>query len=148
MPARGTRGERRMRDAAAVEQRALPIAAARMHHQAGRLVEHQQRVVLVDDIESHDFGRGRAVPRFGLHRERNGFSAPDLVLGIDHGMVERHPALFYPGGEAAARMLGKHLGQRLVEAHSGAIGRNLPLGGRDCVIILCFPNFCACHHAT
>ena len=141
-------GERRVMMQQAVEQRALPIAAARMHYQTGGLIEHQQRGVLVDDIEIDGLGRGRAVPRFGLGRERNALPAPDLALGIDRGMVERHLALFYPGGEAAARMLGKHLRQRLVEAHSGAIGRNLPLGGRDCVIILRFPNFCACHHAT
>ena len=45
-------------------------------------------------------------------------------------------------------MPGKHPCQGLVEAQSGAIGGNIQLLALDYAIILCFPNFCACHHET
>ena len=131
-----------------VEQRALPVAAARMHHQSGRLVQHQQRGILVHDIERNRLGLLSHVTWFRLQRERHALPAPDLALGIDRGVVEPHLALPDPGGKAAARMLREHPRQGLIEAHSGAIGGNIPFPALDCVIILRLPNIRACHHET
>ena len=39
-----------------VDQRAGPVAGGRMHHEALRLVDHDQVVVLVDDIERDVLG--------------------------------------------------------------------------------------------
>ena len=41
-----------------IDQRALRVAGGRMHHQACRLVDHDERVVLVDDIERDVLARG------------------------------------------------------------------------------------------
>ena len=41
-----------------VDQRALGVAGGRMHHQALRLVDDDERVVLVDDIERDRLARG------------------------------------------------------------------------------------------
>ena len=61
-----------------VDQRAGGVAGGRMHHQALRLVDHDERVVLVDDVERDRLGR--RLGRFRL-RQRDG----NDIAGIDLG---------------------------------------------------------------
>ena len=56
MPARGSSAARGIARQQAVEQRAAPVARRRMHHQAGRLVDHQQVLVLVQHGQRHRLG--------------------------------------------------------------------------------------------
>ena len=49
MPARGSAAAPRAWCEQRVQQRAGPVAGGRMHDQAGRLVEHEERFVLEDD---------------------------------------------------------------------------------------------------
>ncbi len=46
-----------------VDERAVRMAGARMHDEAGRLVDDDQRVVLVENVERDGFA-------FGLRRHR------------------------------------------------------------------------------
>ncbi len=116
-----------------VLQRAVAVAAARMHDEAGRLVEDEERVVLVHDRE-RDRLRGHAVVgrrrRFGdddrlaavqlVARRHDDRRADDDLAGLD-------PAL-----EAIARMLRQQLRQRLVEPRAGQRrGHGEAVAGRD-----------------
>ena len=53
----GQRGQIRAVVQQRIEQRAVRIAGTGMHHQPHRLVDHQQMVVLVDDIQFDGLGR-------------------------------------------------------------------------------------------
>ena len=48
-----------------VDQRVLLVAGRRMHHQPRRLVQHQQGIVLVQDVQRHLLRLGLGGPGFG-----------------------------------------------------------------------------------
>ena len=81
MPARGTSAKLRRVVQQRVEQGALPVAAARMHHQADRLVDHQQGIVLVDDVERDVLGQMRLLGGVRLRHHFQFFAAPDFLSG-------------------------------------------------------------------
>ena len=106
-----------------VLQRAVAVAGARMHDEAGGLVEDEERVVLVDDRE-RDRLCGHAGVRRGRHfDDGHRFAAVQLVARghhdrrADHDLAGLDPAL-----EAIARMLRQQLRQRLVEPRPGQRG--------------------------
>jgi hypothetical protein len=125
----GNAGQLRRMVQQRVEQGARGIAVARMHHQAGRLVDHDQRFVLEHDGERDVFGRDRrsrpAKPAAACERHRcrgefDALAAINLALGLDFSAVEADQALLQPALQAAARMLGKELGQHRIEPPAGA----------------------------
>ena len=107
-----------------IQQRALPVAAARMHHQAGRLVDDEDVRVLVQDRQRDVLRLLHRLFRQGSGFQRDAFAAPHLALGIGRRIVQTDFSLFHPGGKAAARMFGQQPRQRLVEAQAGAVGGN------------------------
>ncbi len=138
-----------------VQQRAAAVAAARMHHQPRGLVDHQQFVVLVHDRECDRLGT--VLDRDGiLGRGASAMRSPPhtLCLAIDARGVQRHAAVLHPAGEAAARMLGKHPRQGLVEPQAGQLPGNVAHDGtgrsaRRCAAIICgFPLRIARHHGA
>ena len=104
-----------------VEQRALPVAASRMHDQPGRLVDDKDVRVLVRDSQGNVLRRLRCVIGQGPGVQRDAFAAPDLALGIPRRIVDADFSLFHPGGESAARMLRQQARERLIEAQPGTI---------------------------
>jgi len=56
IPGHGTT-DRRLGAQAAVQQRPAPVAGGRVHNQSGRLVDHDQHLVLVHDRQIHRLGR-------------------------------------------------------------------------------------------
>ena len=89
-----------------VLKRPGPIASPRMDDESGRLVDHDQVIVLEDDVERDILrrrGKSILVGRFG---DAEGLSSPKFVLGFRQRLAaETHPALAYPVLQAAARML-------------------------------------------
>ncbi len=102
------RGER-------LRQRAGPVAGRGMHDQAGRLVDDEQRVVLVGDVERDGRPRRRHVA--GRRRLRLGH-LDDLAGGDDVALGPRLPV---DGDQAGvdqalrARAAAQRLGQHVVE---------------------------------
>ena len=101
-----------------VEQGAGGVARAGVHHQAGRLVEHQQVLVLVHDGERDGLRRAFHLG-FQLGLQPHQLAAAQQLAGRHRGAVQRGRAGLDPRGEARARIVGEQLGQRLVEPASG-----------------------------
>ena len=55
-----------------VDQRAGGVAGARMHHEAGRLVDDDERVVLIDDVERNGLARAARRRGGGASQARSG----------------------------------------------------------------------------
>jgi hypothetical protein len=88
-----------------VHQRAPPVPGPGMDHQPGRLVDDQERVVLVHDRQGDRFGLAAGIGRRSL--------------------VDGDAALAHPQLEAAAGMLREHARERLVEPQSREPRRDL-----------------------
>ena len=133
-PARGTRLSFAIVRQQRVLQRVLAIARARMHHHARRLVDHDDRGVLVHDVERQLLGRDAGLGR-QARLDRRGFAADHQVARADAQAVDSHGPLLDPALDARARVLRQQLGQRLVEAPSGEFrgqleAMGLELGGQ------------------
>ena len=107
-----------------VHQRPARVAGRGVHHQAGGLVHHQQRVVLMDHREGDVLGH--EVDRFGrrdLHldalpgRDRRGLP--------DRPPLHEHEALLHEPGRARARQV-----EAAGEPRVQALGATLPDGER------------------
>ena len=108
-----------------VDQRAGRLACARMHADPGRLVDHRQMLVLVEDAE---------VDRFGLRPQRGGLGrlhvdplpAPQparrLALGLP---VDAHPAVANPREHERAAAVGQAPGEVAIQAVARSLGRSV-----------------------
>jgi len=85
-----------------IEQRAVPVAAAGMHHQPRRLVDDEQVGVLVHDIERNVLGGVRN--GFGIRRRNHldGLAPPHPLPRLHGAAVERGLAGLYPQRQPAA----------------------------------------------
>ena len=124
---RGAAGHQR------VHQRVVPVARRRMHHQAGRLVDHREVLVLEDDVERErigDEGAGRLVlgeddfdqvPVFGDARGADHFAVDPHRAGGDdpRGLGSREGKLV---GEKAVDTLGVTAAIEKVTGGSGGSG--------------------------
>jgi len=113
-------GARQLREPRfAVQQRVLQrgarIAGSRVHDQTGRLVDDDQRLVLVHHVE-RDWFSGERDARFLERVERDSLAAGDEVARTRFAAVHPHPAGVDPVLEPGARVLRKQRRQRLVEA--------------------------------
>jgi hypothetical protein len=72
------RGQRRVAMEQRIHQRAVGIAGARMHDQAGGLVEDEHRVVLVQDVERDVLGGGGGLD-VQDHDQRDGLAAAHRI---------------------------------------------------------------------
>ncbi len=99
----------------AVEHGAAPVAGCRVDHQAGGLVDHQQRVVFVDDIQIDRLGDERVLVRRALRDDLDAVAAADRRARAHRGPAHAHRAGIDPLLQAAAGVIGEELGERLVE---------------------------------
>ncbi len=97
-----------------VEQRAVGMPGRRMHHQPGRLVDHQNLVVFIDDVERNVLRHPFALRLlFGAQLEhRTGMHG---VAGAQHGAIHRQQTILDPGREARTRVFGEELRRDLIE---------------------------------
>ena len=85
-----------------VDQRVFFVAGCRMHHQPRRLVQHQQRFVLIQDVQRHRFRLGLGGPGFRpVHL--NLFPGTGRVGRLDGAAVDPDVALFNQPLNRAAR---------------------------------------------
>ena len=95
-----------------------------MHHQARRFVEHQHAVVFVHNIQRHGFGRVGLRFLAGLDVHLQMFAADEFGFGLRDLLVAQHFAVFYPTGDAVARIIGQHFGERGIKAQPRQIDGN------------------------
>jgi hypothetical protein len=98
---------------------AAVAGAAGVHHEPGRLVHDQHHVVLVDDVERDALRPVRRLRRIRLRPDLDPLAAPDLLLRLCRARVEPDVPVAQPVLQAAARVLGKHARERLVQAQAG-----------------------------
>jgi hypothetical protein len=65
-----------------IHQRAVPVAAARMDDQPGRLVDDQQRLVLEDDVERDVFRLLRTTAGIDRLTDAQTLAAMQLAFGF------------------------------------------------------------------
>ena len=119
-PARGTSASFGSSAEQGVLQGVPRVARARVHHEARRLIEHDERAVLVDDAQRQALGRqGRLhrQPRLDAHL----FPAQHLVLGPQRPALDRDRPRLDPGAQACPGVLGQGLGEGLIEAQPGRL---------------------------
>ena len=104
-----------------VHQRAVEVAHARVHHHARRLVDHHQRVILIDDVQRYLLGLYRRVIVRTVHHQRHHVARTHLVIAL-HGLSVY---LDEPGIrsflDAVARLVRQVFRHILVDTH-----RHLP----------------------
>ena len=89
-----------------IHQRTAPIAATRMHHKPGRLVDDKQRVVLEDDIERDVFRGFRTVASIVGHGDGQRLATEQFALGFAHRFaIDSDTAFLHPVLQTVARML-------------------------------------------
>ena len=100
-----------------IEQGTVLMAGRRMHHQPRRLVQHQDLLILVDDVQidvlRHPFALRLL---FGLEHQTtaavNGIARPQALA------VDLQTAVLDPAGQARSGVLGKQLRGDLIQALS------------------------------
>ncbi|OQC26575.1 MAG: hypothetical protein BWX70_02328 [Verrucomicrobia bacterium ADurb.Bin070] len=103
-----------------IDQGAVRMPRRRMHHQSGRLVEHQQVTVLVKDVERDRLRlRHRRQRRGHLDLER--LPGRHRRIGFDRPACTRHPALLDQRLNARAREAGRLRGQPGIEPAGRAV---------------------------
>ena len=107
-----------------IEQSAFPVAGSRMHHQPGRLVDHDDRIVLVDDVQIHRLGPVGLLGRMVFDLDLDPLRAPNLCLAAAGDAVDQDAALIDPLLDAVAGIVGQQLGQALVQTAPGVFGGN------------------------
>ena len=106
-----------------VHQRVRLVAGARMDHQPGRLVEHEQVFVFVENPERNFFGLigDRGDIRLGQPNDVSGldrFARPGLPI------VPSHRAGANPLLQTRTRKLRQSLREKTVEAHAALFVRH------------------------
>ena len=124
-----------------VDQRAGPVAGGGMDHQPARLVDDDDRIVLVDDIE-----RDRLRLRLGVlgrrQIERDRVAGVDVVAGIaDRAAVDGDPSVEDERLVARAREFGDVGGEHAVEPLAG-------LGGRDLKFLAAISHLAQVQHLS
>ncbi len=107
-----------------IEQSPAGMPGGRVHNQPGRLVDHHDMVVFVDDIQLDIFGDPLALGLLlGLQDKLR--ATMDEVSRAHHGAIDRQAAFFDPRSQPGTRVLGEQLGGDLVEALTAQFGRHL-----------------------
>ena len=99
-----------------IDQRAGRVAGAGMDHEPGRLVDDDERVVLIDDVEGN--GLGAAAPAASAGGRSSAKRSPGLTRYFTSTMVapaQGDVALFDQALHAGAAQLGQALAEEAVE---------------------------------
>ena len=77
-----------------VDQGAVVIAMARMHHHAGGFVHHQHIFVFVNDVQGNVLGQNLEPAALVGHDELHHIAGPYYVVGLDGLVIHQHIAGF------------------------------------------------------
>src|SRR5690625_91619 len=111
-------GQRRIVVQQPVQQRAVGVAGARVHDQAGRLGQHQQVGILVADVQVHGL-RAQGHFRLQLRLQDDDLAAVHALARYGGGAVDMHAAGLDPRRQPRSRIIGEHLRQSPIQALSG-----------------------------
>ena len=119
-----------------VLQGAAPVAATRVNDESGGLVDDDQGCILEHDVKFDRLGLRRLRALVDALDEFEGFAAPELVPRLKQNLSgQPHTTFADPVLQPAARVLWTQLGERLIEAHAGALCRNVQSEAWVCAII-------------
>ena len=122
-----------------VGKRAVAVAAARVNDQAGRLVDHQYRLVLVHDRQRQRLRRERGSSGIGQWMHQDMLAAADLAARVRRLACEQYAAGVDPGADPAARVLGQQLCERPIQPHAREVdgyGQRETVAGRCVGVII------------
>jgi len=105
-----------------VQQRPVAVAAARVDDQARRLVDDENRVVLVHDGKLDRLRHIRDRERFLQDLDHDPLAARQPPFALRDRAIERDAPRVDPVLEPTAGMLGNQLRERLVEAQPSEVG--------------------------
>ena len=121
-PARGTRASFGIQRQQRVLQRVPGVAGARVHHQPRRLVDDEERAVLVQHLERQRLGSDPSVPRRSSGLDAHLLAAEDLVAWPRSGRPSTCTApASIQSCSRAREYWGRAAGQGLIEAQAGAL---------------------------
>ena len=98
-----------------VQHGPLPITAAGVDHQPGRLVDDDEIVILVDDVQRNSLRRMAGFDGAMRWLDLDFFSAPHFLPGDGISTINADTFFPYPGLQAAARPVRQQLRQSLVK---------------------------------
>ena len=102
-----------------IHQGAAGIAGTGMDHQPRRLVQHDQVLVLVQDVQRNGFGRGAGL-HFQHRVQGDGLAAKHGIPRAHRGPVQQHITGFDPACQPRARVLGEQFRKHLVQPPAGS----------------------------
>ncbi len=97
-----------------IEQCAVGVARSGVHDQPGGLVDHQNLIILVNDLERYVLRYPFAL-RLLLCTQFEHRTSVHGIAGAQHSAVHGQQTILDPGGETRARMFGKELRRDLIE---------------------------------
>ena len=97
-----------------VDERSRPVARSWMHYHAGRLVHHQQRLVLVDDRDRDVLAKDLAL-LYARVVDAHNFATQGLVARPFTAPVDKYVAVGDEGGRLSPRQI-RLLGYKQIEA--------------------------------
>src|SRR5579859_322677 len=112
-----------------VDQGAAVVARRRMHDHPGRLVDHDDVLVLIHDVEVDGLG-GRGAGTRGRHLELDHVAGRHVVGGARRHPVDHDPALLDQAEGRRAADAFRMLGEKTVEPRRGHVGRQAVRGFR------------------
>lgn len=99
-----------------IDERTGGITGSRMHHETGRLLDHDQVAVLVDDFQGDRFAAWLGIERPG-HLDKVGFALFDPVIGVSYRFsVVRNAPFLDQLLETRTAEFGERGGQKPIEA--------------------------------
>ncbi len=107
-----------------VEQRTAGMPGSRVHNQPGRLVDHHDVFIFVDDIQFDIFCDPLTLGLLLGFQDKLRTTMDDVSRAHDCA-IDRQAALFDPRSKPRTRILGEQLGGDLVEALTAQFGRYL-----------------------
>ena len=97
-----------------IDERTVEVAGTGMYHEACRLVDHHQHIVLIDNIEWYVLRNDGVVVSWTVEHQRYHIARPDLVVAL-HGLaVDMYEARIGSRLYAVAAGVLHVLGQELV----------------------------------
>ena len=109
-----------------IEERPGPVPAARVNHQSGGFVDHENRLIFMHHAKTDIFGGWRGLTRVAGRAQFHQFPSPDFLVRAQLALVQQYPSFLQPGGDTASGVFREHPGQCAVYSHASAIGGDLP----------------------
>lgn len=112
-----------------VDQRAGEVASTRMDDESGRLVHHEDGIVLEEDVDRDWFWSGRGGGKSGGEGHLHAVAIAEDLRGLRRAAIHQHVALANERLQSHAREVREGFRQKVVEAATSGVRRDR-VGGR------------------